>query len=62
MEDRASLMEYLLEKNDSPKILLSSPHIQTKLRFYFYTLRQAFGNARWPEETVWEAELHKTAP
>ena len=62
MEDRARLMEYLLEKNDSPKILLSSPHIQTKLRFYFYTLRQAFGNARWPEETVWEAELHKTAP
>lgn len=62
MEDRARLMECLLEKNDSPEILFSSPNIQTKLRFYFYTLRQAFGNARWPEETVWEAELHKTAP
>lgn len=62
MEDRARLMECLLGKNDSSQILFSSPHIQTKLRFYFYTLRQAFGNARWPEETVWEAELHKTAP
>ena len=41
------------------KKCFSSPHIQAKLRFYFYTLRQAFENGRWPEETVWEAKLHE---
>lgn len=35
----------------------SSPHVQTKLRFYFYTLRQAFANSRWPQETAWEEAL-----
>ena len=40
----------------------SSPHIRAKLRFYFYTLRQAFENARWPEETVWESALRSTDP
>lgn len=82
MEDRARLMEKLLEnvvpasdqdntdnsdqdntdKPDNtgrPDRLFSSPNIQTKLRFYFYTLRQAFGHSRWPEETVWEAELQR---
>jgi hypothetical protein len=62
MEDRARLMESLLEKNDISDKLFSSPHIRTKLRFYFYILRQAFENARWPQETAWEAELHKAAP
>ena len=68
MEDRARLMEKLLENaapasgqdhTDKPDRIFSSPHVQTKLRFYFYTLRQAFENSRWPEETVWEAELHR---
>lgn len=62
MEDRARLMESLLEKNEIADKLFSSPHIRTKLRFYFYILRQAFENAGWPEETVWEAELHRAAP
>ena len=74
MEDRARLMEKLLEnavlasgQEDASSDAagtdraFSSKHIQTKLRFYFYTLRQAFENALWPEETVWEAELHKAA-
>ena len=58
MEDRARLMEKLLEgQAEAPDRCFSSPHIQTKLRFYFYTLRQAFENSRWPEETSWEAAL-----
>ena len=68
MEDRARLMEKLLENaapasdqdiTEKPDRIFSSPHVQTKLRFYFYTLRLAFENSRWPEETVWEAELHR---
>lgn len=61
MEDRARLMETLLQdpQDSSAKKSFSSPHIQAKLRFYFYTLRQAFENGRWPEETVWEAALHE---
>lgn len=62
MEDRARLMESLLEENGYTNKVFSSPHVRTKLRFYFYTLRQAFENAGWPEETVWETELHKAAP
>lgn len=61
MEDRARLMETLLQdsRDSSAQKSFSSPHIQAKLRFYFYTLRQAFENGRWPEETVWEAKLHE---
>lgn len=61
MEDRARLMETLLQDSGdlAAKKCFSSPHIQAKLRFYFYTLRQAFENGRWPEETVWEAKLHE---
>ena len=61
MEDRARLMETLLQDSgdSAAKKCFSSPHIQAKLRFYFYTLRQAFENGRWPEETVWEAKLHE---
>lgn len=75
MEDRARLMEKLLEDavpGSSPseketedieifQRCFSSPNVQAKLRFYFYTLRQTFGNARWPEETFWEAQLQKAA-
>ena len=63
MEDRARLMEKLLENRAEgrPDLSLdrcfSSSHIQTKLRFYFYTLRQAFGSSSWPEQTVWEEVL-----
>jgi hypothetical protein len=92
MEDRARLMEILLENavpgsaenvshdstafdsrsrnsaagistsatpavKDARNRFLSSPHVRTKYRFYFYTLRQAFERAGWPQETVWESEL-----
>lgn len=61
MEDRARLMESLFESDLSgiPDPCFSSPHVQTKLRFYFYTLRQAFANGRWPEETAWEAAFRR---
>ena len=61
MEDRARLMEKLFESDLSgiPDPCFSSPHVQTKLRFYFYTLRQAFENGRWPEETAWEAAFRR---
>lgn len=81
MEDRARLMEKLLEplavealprepeaSSGSTSISLqpdrcfSSPHIQAKLRFYFYTLRQAFENGKWPEKTVWETALDALEP
>ena len=66
MEDRARLMEKLMDdipdESGTVRNCFSSSHIQTKLRFYFYTLRQAFENARWPEETVWEARLRRAAP
>ena len=71
MEDRARLMEILLEgvpvSGDGPEELpgrdlcFASPHVRTKLRFYFYTLRQAFGTGRWPEQTSWEAALKEAA-
>ncbi len=71
MEDRARLMEILLEgvpvSGDGPEELpgrdlcFASPHVRTKLRFYFYTLRQAFGTGRWPEQTSWEAALQEAA-
>lgn len=61
MEDRARLMEELMEDDRTGRKdrCFSSPHVQAKLRFYFYTLRQAFGNGRWPEETAWEAALRE---
>ena len=73
MEDRARLMEKLLE--DVPEgdpqtqtdplpdrdLCFASPHVRTKLRFYFYTLRQAFGTGRWPDQTSWEAALQEAA-
>lgn len=94
MEDRARMMEILLESavpgsaenvsadstafdsmsqnsaagistsaipaaKDVRNRFLSSPHVLTKFRFYFYTLRQAFQRAGWPQETVWESELGK---
>ena len=61
MEDRARLMESLFESDRSglPDPCFSSPHVQTKLRFYFYTLRRAFENGRWPEETGWEAAFRR---
>ena len=71
MEDRARLMEKLLENvpGDAPQALsdplpdrdlcFASPHVRTKLRFYFYTLRQAFGTSRWPDQTSWEAALQE---
>lgn len=62
MEDRARLMEKLFEcdREDTPDLCFSSPHIQTKLRFYFYTLRRAFENGRWPEETAWESAFRRS--
>ena len=73
MEDRARLMEKLLETvpggaPQSPAdplpdrdLCFASPHVRTKLRFYFYTLRQAFGTSRWPDQTSWEAALQEIA-
>lgn len=61
MEDRARLMESLMDPDDISDRLFSSPHVRTKLRFYFYILRQAFENSRWPEETAWEAALRKVS-
>lgn len=55
MEDRARLMEKLLEEPGDR--CFSSPHVRTKLRFYFYTLRTAFENGDWPEKTTWEEAL-----
>ncbi|MDO5132329.1 MAG: hypothetical protein Q4D81_05060 [Eubacteriales bacterium] len=64
MEDRARLMEKLLENtldepDAAPDRCFSSPHVQRKLRFYFYTLRQAFENEDWPQTTAWEAALRQ---
>lgn len=69
MEDRARLMEKLLENladfpdpasdDTLPDRCFFSPHVRTKLRFYFYTLRQAFETAQWPEKTTWETVLQK---
>lgn len=74
MEDRARLMEKLLENfafstesasqgqtadSPAPDRCFFSPHVQAKLRFYFYTLRQAFETTLWPEKTSWETALQK---
>ncbi len=63
MEDRARLMEYLVlpEKDPagSPPAWFKAPHLQEKAAFYLKLLRETFGTAEWPDETVWEQQLRE---
>jgi hypothetical protein len=58
MEDRARLMEYLMQENSIYSDCYKSPHIQKKLAYYFQFLRDTLGS-RWPEMTKWEKCLQE---
>ena len=58
MEDRARLMEYLMQDDSIYSVCYTSPHIQKKLDFYFQFLRNTLGG-RWPEMTQWEKYLRE---
>lgn len=57
MEDRARLMENLLDDPDNPDEFYESPHIRQKLTFYFGIIRNILDDGTWPEQTIWEKAL-----
>ena len=57
MEDRARLMEYLMQDDSLYSDCYASPHIQEKLSYYFRFLRDTLDSGRWPEMTEWEKRL-----
>lgn len=57
-EDKARLMEYLMEDSYDEEFFHSS-HIQQKLTYYFTAIRKAFNNPKWPEKTFWEKKLQQ---
>lgn len=61
MEDRARLVEYLLQDPDSAPDYFGGTPIQKKLAWYFQVIRDAVGGDDWPEETSWEKALKKAA-
>lgn len=61
MEDRARLVEYLLQDSDSAPDYFGGTPIQKKLTWYFQVIRDAVGSSDWPEETTWEKALKRAA-
>ena len=60
MEDRARLVEYLMENSDPPDAYLSGVHIREKLTYYFRILREVLSDDSWPEQTSWEKALEES--
>lgn len=61
MEDRARLMEYLLQNPDSTEDYFGGEPIQAKLTWYFNRIRKAVGADDWPDETAWEKALRRAS-
>lgn len=57
MEDRARLMENLLDDPENADAFYASPHIQQKLTYYFGIIRSILDDGTWPEQTSWEKAL-----
>ena len=56
-EDRARVMEYAMSEG-CQWAFEGRPGLQTKLRFYCASIRDAFDTSGWPEVTQWEQYLY----
>lgn len=56
-EDIARLMEYSMGNPDWE--LLQSPHIVSKLNYYYGVIRAVWDTKGWPKQTIWESNVYK---
>lgn len=61
MEDRARLMDRLLDNPEQADDFFAGPHIRQKLTWYFRVIRSALDDGSWPAQTIWEKTLQSAA-
>ena len=61
MEDRALLMESLLDGSSPYAYCLGGKHVQEKLSRYFRFIRDTLDSGSWPASTAWEDALREAA-